>query len=58
MKRIFWFSMLLILLLSACSSSSSGAECKEGICVSIEIESPVQALEPARFTIFVKPRRI
>lgn len=57
MKRIFWFSMLLILLLSACSSSSSGAECKEGICVSIEIQGPVQALEPAPFVISIKTEK-
>ena len=54
MKRIFRFSMLLILFLSACSSSSSDAECKEGICISIEVEGPVQALVPARFIISVK----
>lgn len=57
MKRFFWLSMLLILLLSACSASSSGAECKEGICVSIEVEGPVQALEPARFIISVKTEK-
>lgn len=57
MKRSFWFSMLLILLLAACSSSGSGAECKEGICVGIEVEGPVQALEPALFTISVKTEK-
>ena len=54
MKRSFWFCMLFVLLLSACSSSGSSPECKKGICVSIEIEGPVQALEPAPFTITVK----
>ncbi|MGV8049897.1 MAG: hypothetical protein AB2L21_06065 [Anaerolineaceae bacterium] len=57
MKRIFRFSMLLILFLSACSSSSTDAECKEGICISIEVEGPVQALEPARFIISVKTEK-
>lgn len=57
MKRIFWFSMLLILLLSACSSSSSGAECKDGTCVSIDVEGPVQALEPARYIVSVKSEK-
>lgn len=57
MKRFFWLSMLLILLLSACSSSSTDAECKEGICVSIEIESPVQALVPTHFVISIKTEK-
>lgn len=52
MKRILWFSMLLILLLSACSSSSSGAECKEGICINIEVEGPIQVLQPIPFVIY------
>lgn len=52
MKRFFWFSMLLILLLSACSASSSGAECKEGICINIDVEGPVQALQPIPFVIY------
>jgi hypothetical protein len=57
MKRVSLFSMLLVLLLSACSSSSSGAECKEGICVSIEVESPVQALVPAPFVISIRTEK-
>ncbi len=57
MKRFFWFSMLLIIVLAACSSSGSGAECKEGICVSIEVEEPIQAMEPARFMISVKTEK-
>lgn len=52
MKRMFWFSMLLILLLSACSSSSSGAKCMEGICIKIEVEGPIQALQPIPFVIY------
>lgn len=44
--------MLLILSLSACSSSSSDAECKEGICIKIEIEGPAQALQPIPFMIY------
>lgn len=57
MKRFFWLSMLLILLLSACSSSSTDAECKEGICVSIEVESLVQALVPTHFVISIKTEK-
>ncbi len=51
MKRFFWLSMLLIVLLAACSSGSSGAECKEGICINIEIQGPIQALQPVPFII-------
>jgi len=57
MKRFFWFSILLILIFAACSSSDSGAECKDGICISIEIDGPVQALKPARFTILIKSQK-
>lgn len=57
MKRFFWLSMLLMLLLPACSPGSSGAECKEGICVRIEVAGPVQALEPAKFIISVKTKK-
>lgn len=54
MKRIFWFSMLLIPLLAACSSDGAGFECREGICISIEIKGPVQASVPFPFTVTVK----
>lgn len=54
MKRFFWLSMLLMLLLPACSPGSSGAECKEGICVRIEVAGPVQALAPAPFVMAIK----
>ena len=54
MKRFFGFFMIFLSFLTACSSSGSSAECKEGICVSIEVEGPVQALVPARFIISVK----
>jgi hypothetical protein len=57
MKRPLIFSILLIFLLAACSPSGSGAECKEGICISIMIEGPVQALVPARFVISVKTEK-
>lgn len=52
MKRILWFSTLLTIILSACSSSSSGAECIEGICIKIEVEGPIQALQPIPFVIY------
>lgn len=52
MKRFFWFSMLFILILSACSPSGSGAECKEGICVSIEVAGPVHALQSIPFVVY------
>jgi len=51
MKRVFWSSLLLILLLSACSTSSSDVECLEGICVSLEVDGPIQALQPIPFVI-------
>lgn len=51
MKRFFWFSMSLIVLLAACSSSPD-AECKEGICVSVEVEEPIQALQLIPFVIY------
>ena len=52
MKRFFWFCLLITSILTACSSSGSGAECKEGICVSIEVEGPVHALQPIPFIIY------
>jgi len=54
MKWFFRLSMIFLSLLTACSSSGSSAECKKGICVSIEIKESVQALEPVLFTITVK----
>ncbi len=54
MKRFFWFYMLLIILLTACASNGSEAECKEGICVNLEVEGPVEALNPTIFVISVK----
>lgn len=51
MKRVFWSSLLLVLLLSACSTSSSDVECLEGICVSLEVDGPIQALQPVPFVI-------
>jgi len=38
-------------------SSDSGAECKDGICVSIKVEGAVQALKPATFVILVKTEK-
>jgi len=57
MKRFFWFSMLLILILVACSSDGTGFECREDMCISLEVEEPVKALEPALFTISVKTEK-
>jgi len=54
MKRylISFLMLLLIIPLVACSPSSSGSECKEGICVSLEVEGPIQALQPIPFVIY------
>lgn len=57
MKNVLWITLLLALLLASCSPTGSGAECKEGICVGIEVEGPVQALTPARFIISVKTEK-
>ena len=57
MKRIFSCCLLLIIILTGCRSSSSGPTCKGGICINIEVEGPVQALEPARFIISVKTKK-
>lgn len=54
MKHFFWFFMLLALLLTSCSGDGSGTNCKEGICVTLKVEGPVQSLKPALFTISVK----
>jgi hypothetical protein len=56
-KRFFWFYSLLVVIFTACSSSGSSSVCEQGICVRIEIEGPVQALEPARYIIFVKTEK-
>jgi len=56
-KRFFLISMLLILLLAACSPNGPSGECQEGICVSITVEGPVQALEPVLFSISVKSEK-
>ncbi len=54
MKHFFWFSMLLALLLTSCSGDGSGTNCREGICVTLKVDGPVQSLKPALFTISVK----
>jgi hypothetical protein len=51
------FSIFLVVLLAACSPSGSGAECRGGICVSLEVEGPVMALEPALFIISVRTEK-
>ncbi len=57
MKRFSWFYILLIFLLTGCNLSYSGFACKQGICVRIEIEEPVEALKPAVFMISVKTEK-
>lgn len=47
MKRFCWLVTLVALVLTACSSESSGAECREGVCISVRLEGPVKALDPA-----------
>lgn len=54
MKRNFWIILLLVIALVSCSPDGVGYECKDGICISIEFEGPVQAVEPVPFTITVK----
>lgn len=54
MKRLFFLFLLLTLLLGSCSADGAGMECRDGICISLTIEEPVQALEPIPFTITVK----
>ncbi len=54
MKRSIIISFILLVLLAACSPNGSGAECKQGICVSLEVLGPIQAMEPAPFIITVK----
>ncbi len=56
MKRVFACCLLLIIILTACRQSGSGATCKKGICINIEVEGPIQALEPARFIISVRTK--
>lgn len=53
MKRSIIFSFLIVVLLAACSPNGSGANCKQGICVSLEVLGPVQAMQPAKFIITV-----
>jgi hypothetical protein len=57
MKRSIVFSFLFMILLAACSPSRSGAECKDGFCVSIILETSVQASEPVPFSILVKSEK-
>jgi len=57
MKRSIIFSFLFMVLLAACSPSGSGAECKDGVCVSIILETSVQASEPVPFSILVKSEK-
>lgn len=57
MNRLFCFSLICLLLIIACSPANAGFECKDGICVSIEVEEPVQALQPITFTIIVKTEK-
>jgi len=57
MKRSITFSLLFMVLLAACSPSGSEAECKDGVCVSIILETSVQASEPVPFSIVVNSEK-
>jgi hypothetical protein len=56
-KRLFWLTTLFALLLTACGSAGTDAECREGICLSLNLEGPVKAMEPVRFVILVETDR-
>lgn len=57
MKRSIIFCIFFPFLLAACNLSRSGAECKDGVCISIILENSVQALEPVPFSIVVKTEK-
>lgn len=57
MKRSIILVFLFIFLLAACSPSGSGTECKDGVCISIILETSVQASEPVPFSIVVKTEK-
>jgi hypothetical protein len=53
-KRRFWLATLIALSLTACSPVDTDVECRQGVCISLNINDPVQALEPTRFAITVR----
>jgi len=57
-RRSIIFTVLMLGVLSACTQGSPGATVREGCndygCVTISIEGPVQAMQPAKIQISVK----
>ncbi len=57
MKIRFTLSIILTFVFTACSPSGSTFECQNGICIDININNEVQALQPVEFTILVKTEK-
>jgi len=57
LKRNSLLAILCVVFLAACQVGTAYDECKDGVCITLEIQGPVQAMEAVPFTIRVKTEK-